>query len=49
MHCSGFEVKVALEQTFGSGCVPAGVGHKIRLEGDREIDDRLLPAHEGPR
>jgi 7,8-dihydropterin-6-yl-methyl-4-(beta-D-ribofuranosyl)aminobenzene 5'-phosphate synthase len=44
MHCSGFEVKLALEKALGAGCVPAGVGHKIHLESDREIDDRLLPA-----
>jgi len=31
-----------LEKAFGDGCVPAGVGHKIKIEGDRELDTRLL-------
>jgi len=44
MHCSGFEAKLALENALGNGCVPAGVGHRIHLESDREIDNRLLPA-----
>jgi hypothetical protein len=32
MHCSGFAVKCALEEAFGEGCVPAGVGMKIAIE-----------------
>lgn len=38
MHCSGFAAKVALEDAFGDGCVPAGVGHKIIVEGNQETD-----------
>ncbi|KII92071.1 hypothetical protein PLICRDRAFT_36846 [Plicaturopsis crispa FD-325 SS-3] len=43
MHCSGFAAKVALEEALGEGCVPAGVGHKIVVTGDREFDRRLTP------
>ena len=42
MHCSGFHAKVALEDAFGEGCVPAGVGIKAEIVGDREMDERLL-------
>jgi len=44
MHCSGFESKVALERAFGEGCVPAGVGLKVEVVGDKEHDKRLSPA-----
>lgn len=44
MHCSGFQSKIALERAFGEGCVPAGVGIKVEIRGDREADERLLPA-----
>ncbi|KAJ7287423.1 beta-lactamase-like protein [Mycena rebaudengoi] len=43
MHCSGFECKVALESAFGKGCVPAGVGIKVEVVGDRDMDARLMP------
>ncbi|KAI0769565.1 beta-lactamase-like protein [Trametes elegans] len=33
MHCTGFAAKVALEDALGEGCVPAGVGHKVIVEG----------------
>lgn len=42
MHCSGFHCKVALEKAFGEGCVPAGVGMKVEVLGDRESDKRLF-------
>lgn len=42
MHCSGFAAKVALEEAFGEGCVPAGVGHKVIVEGGPEAENRLL-------
>lgn len=44
MHCSGFQSKIALERALGEGCVPAGVGIKVEVRGDREVDARLLPA-----
>ena len=44
MHCSGFQSKIALERALGEGCVPAGVGMKVEIRGDREGDARLLPA-----
>lgn len=44
MHCSGFQSKIALERALGQGCVPAGVGMKVEIHGDREGDARLLPA-----
>jgi len=34
MHCSGFNSKVALQEAFGEGCVPAGVGLKVQINGD---------------
>ncbi|KAJ6625530.1 beta-lactamase-like protein [Mycena sp. CBHHK59/15] len=43
MHCSGFQAKVALEAAFGEGCVPAGVGLKVEVLGDRAVDERLFP------
>ncbi|KAH7925942.1 hypothetical protein BV22DRAFT_1064021 [Leucogyrophana mollusca] len=43
MHCSGFQAKVALEAEFGEGCVPAGVGMRVQVDGDREGDKRLTP------
>lgn len=36
MHCSGFSAKVALEAALGEGCVPAGVGIKVEVQGDPE-------------
>ena len=44
MHCSGFQSKVALQQALGEGCVPAGVGIKVDIRGDRAAEARLLPA-----
>lgn len=44
MHCSGFQAKIALERAFGQGCVPAGVGMKVKIRGDRDGNARLLPA-----
>ncbi|KAJ7178424.1 beta-lactamase-like protein [Mycena crocata] len=40
MHCSGFQCKVALEAVMQ--CVPAGVGVKVEVAGDRGLDDRLF-------
>jgi len=42
MHCSGFQAKIALEAAFGEGCVPAGVGLKVEIVGDRERDKYLF-------
>ena len=42
MHCSGFNAKIALEAAFGEGCVPAGVGLKVEVVGDREHDKHLF-------
>ncbi|KAI0049822.1 hypothetical protein FA95DRAFT_1587993 [Auriscalpium vulgare] len=41
MHCTGSNAKIALEKEFGEGCVPAGVGHKVVVEGDASFDARL--------
>lgn len=43
MHCSGFAVKVALEAALGEGCVPAGAGHKVIINGVPEDDASLRP------
>jgi len=42
MHCSGFPVKIALEHALGEGCVPAGVGTKILVQGNTSVEDRLF-------
>ncbi|KAH9940423.1 beta-lactamase-like protein [Epithele typhae] len=44
MHCTGFAAKVALEDALGEGCVPAGVGHRIIVEGSAEAEKRLFAA-----
>lgn len=41
MHCSGFNSKIALQEAFGQSCVPAGVGLKVEIKGDRVADDKL--------
>jgi 7,8-dihydropterin-6-yl-methyl-4-(beta-D-ribofuranosyl)aminobenzene 5'-phosphate synthase len=43
MHCSGFTAKIALEQAFGEGTVPAGVGMRVEVVGDRKHEERLAP------
>ena len=43
MHCSGFQAKIALEAAFGEGCVPAGVGLKVEILGDRAQDVNICP------
>jgi 7,8-dihydropterin-6-yl-methyl-4-(beta-D-ribofuranosyl)aminobenzene 5'-phosphate synthase len=43
MHCSGFQSKIALEAAFGERCVPAGVGVRVDVVGDRERDKELFP------
>ena len=36
MHCTGWKAKLALESALGEGIVPAGVGHRIEVQGVRE-------------
>jgi len=43
MHCSGFAVKVALEAALGEGCVPAGVGHTVTINGVPDDNATLQP------
>jgi 7,8-dihydropterin-6-yl-methyl-4-(beta-D-ribofuranosyl)aminobenzene 5'-phosphate synthase len=43
MHCSGFATKVALEAALGEGCVPAGAGHKVFINGVPGDDPSLRP------
>ncbi|KAI0743339.1 beta-lactamase-like protein [Daedaleopsis nitida] len=43
MHCTGFAAKVALEDAFGEGCVPAGVGHKVIVEGNKSTEGMMHP------
>ncbi|KAH9952970.1 metallo-beta-lactamase protein [Russula dissimulans] len=40
MHCSGFATKIALEAALGEGCVPAGAGHKVVING---VPENLRP------
>ncbi|KAK2463193.1 hypothetical protein APHAL10511_004848 [Amanita phalloides] len=42
MHCSGFRTKVALESALGEGCVPAGVGHRVEIVGNRDDESKLF-------
>ncbi|KAI9059121.1 hypothetical protein FKP32DRAFT_1761112 [Trametes sanguinea] len=46
MHCTGFAAKVALEHALGEGCVPAGVGHKVIVEGTPESERMIHPPTE---
>ena len=39
MHCSGFAAKIALEEAFGEGCVPTGVGNRVIVEGSPESEN----------
>ncbi|KAF9066165.1 beta-lactamase-like protein [Rhodocollybia butyracea] len=41
MHCTGFVAKVSLEQALGEGVVPAGVGIKVEIVGDRDMTSDL--------
>ncbi|KAH9851472.1 beta-lactamase-like protein [Lenzites betulinus] len=41
MHCTGFVAKTALEDALGEGCVPAGVGHKVVVEGNAEMEKMI--------
>jgi len=43
MHCSGFNAKAALQAEFGEACVPAGVGMRVDIVGERERDGELFP------
>ncbi|KAF8492360.1 beta-lactamase-like protein [Russula emetica] len=43
MHCSGFAVKVALEAALGEGCVPAGAGHTVTINGVPDDNAILQP------
>ena|SRR5216684_2336497 len=43
MHCSGFAVKVALEAALGDGCVPAGAGHRVTINGIPDDDASMRP------
>jgi len=43
MHCTGFLAKVALEEALGEGCVPAGVGITVNIEGSAKADEKLFP------
>lgn len=49
MHCSGFAVKIALEAALGEGCVPAGAGHTVTINGIPEDNAMLQPPSIHPR
>jgi len=42
MHCSGFSCKVALREALGEGSVPAGVGIKVQVTGDRAGEKHMM-------
>ncbi|KAI0779967.1 beta-lactamase-like protein [Fomes fomentarius] len=41
MHCTGFAAKIALEDALGEACVPAGVGHKVIIQGTPETEQMM--------
>ncbi|ETW80363.1 hypothetical protein HETIRDRAFT_61468 [Heterobasidion irregulare TC 32-1] len=43
MHCSGFDVKVALQAALGEGCVPAGAGMQVKVLGESTDEARVFP------
>lgn len=43
MHCSGFGVKVALENAMGEGCVPVGAGVRVEVEGTPDSEGAMFP------
>lgn len=43
MHCSGFDVKVALQAALGEGCVPAGAGMQVKVLGEPTDEARVFP------
>ena len=43
MHCSGFDVKVALQVALGEGCVPAGAGMRVEVLGEPTDEARVFP------
>ncbi|KAG6918714.1 hypothetical protein DXG01_012199 [Tephrocybe rancida] len=45
MHCSGFQSKLALEAAFGEGCVPAGVGLKVNIVGNKTQGNMFPPVY----
>lgn len=42
MHCTGFSAKVALANALGEGCVPAGTGNVVIVQGDAEADKKVF-------
>ena len=42
MHCTGFLAKIALQEALGEGCVPAGVGIKVEVQGEA-ADEPFMP------
>lgn len=43
MHCTGFNAKVALEAALGEGCVPAGTGISVLVQGDAASEGMMRP------
>ncbi|KAG8982907.1 hypothetical protein FRB95_007680 [Tulasnella sp. JGI-2019a] len=43
MHCTGFNAKVALEAALGQGCVPAGTGISVVVQGDTASEKMMRP------
>ncbi|TCD70726.1 hypothetical protein EIP91_002102 [Steccherinum ochraceum] len=42
MHCSGFDVKVALQRELGEGCLLAGTGIRVKVLGDEEGEKGIV-------
>ncbi|KAG8864065.1 hypothetical protein FRB96_006938 [Tulasnella sp. 330] len=43
MHCTGFNAKIALEAALGEGCVPAGTGISVLVQGDAASENMVRP------
>ena len=41
LHCTGLGPRAELRNALGDGCVPAGVGMKVVVEGDQAADAAL--------
>ncbi|KAG8909863.1 hypothetical protein FRC01_006681 [Tulasnella sp. 417] len=41
MHCSGFKARIELEKELGAGCVLAGSGMKVQVNGNEEGEKTL--------
>ena len=41
LHCTGLEARGMMRDALGEGCIPAGVGMKVVIQGDEAADAAL--------